>query len=112
MEYLNFEYWYADRLHAGLRRLEVSFYNAWDDGITKIIRQPFTNGLSLRNLERPRVRNKDLETDWVPQREEFKTVTKTIVRFLEQTRPYRNREKVVHRQNVLVQMGIGASEQN
>lgn len=103
VEYLNFEYWQADRLAASLKTSEQRYRNAWNALQCLDTPQP-------SSLERVAVSSsKDSPADAPPCLEQQLTTTQAELEalrqkmdsFIRETRPYRRKEEDARRQTIL-----------
>ena len=104
VEYLNFEYWQADRLAALLKTLESRYHNAWDDLQRLDTPQPSSLGRMTVSSSKARSTNTPcFEQQLATTQAELDALRQKVHGFIRETRTYRRTEEDAHRQNILTQ---------
>ena len=103
VEYLNFEYWQADRLAASLKTSEQRYRNAWNALQCLNTRQPSSLGRVAvpSSKDSPANAPPCLEQQLATTQADLAALRQKMNSFIRETRPYRRTEEDARRQNIL-----------
>ena len=102
IEYLNFEYWQADRLAALLKTSELRYRNAWNDLQRLDTPQPSSLGrVAVSSSKDSPANTPCLEQQLATTQAELEALRQKMDSFIRETRPYRRTEGEARRQTIL-----------
>ena len=104
VEYLNFEYWEADRLIDLLRTLQPRYRNAWNDLQRHDTPQPFSLGNVAESSSKTSSATAScLEQQLATTKAELEALRQKMDSFIRETKQYRRAEEDAHHQKILTQ---------